>query len=154
MTKRNNPARGVLLKGYLEGVPSESFEVIAESISKLTRGKPGIYALYKGDKLYYVGLAKSLRGRVKRHTKDRHAGKWDKFSVYVIKKVKYLKDMETLILRISKPKGNSVRGRLPKQFRLNKILEQEISAQNKKLNELKKALKPGSFAPKARKGTK
>lgn len=151
MTKRRSSTRGILLRGYLEGVPSESFEVIAESIAKLTRGKPGIYALYKDDKLYYVGLAKSLRSRVKRHTKDRHSEKWNKFSVYVIEKVRYLKDMETLILRISKPRGNAVRGRLPRQYRLNKILEQEISVQDKKLNKLKKAIRPGLFKPRARK---
>ncbi|MBT6646342.1 MAG: hypothetical protein HOB51_02330, partial [Thaumarchaeota archaeon] len=50
--KRN--VRGSLIKGILENIPSESYEIIAESIEKTMKGESGIYALYDKDKLYYV----------------------------------------------------------------------------------------------------
>lgn len=140
--------RGNLLKNYLIKVPAKSFEVAAEFISKYTKGKSGIYALYKDDSLYYVGLAKSLRGRIKHHTKDNHARKWNKFSFFVIRRVKYLKDVETLILQISKPGGNSVKGRLPKQYRLNKAFDKELTRKAKEISSLKKASKPTYLKPK------
>ncbi len=33
------------------------------------------------DELYYVGLAKDLRWRLKHHLKDHHHAPWDRFSV-------------------------------------------------------------------------
>ena len=44
------------------------------------RGYAGIYALYNGSKLYYVGLTKNLFGRIRWHLKDRHAKRWDNLS--------------------------------------------------------------------------
>ena len=40
----------------------------------------GIYALYKGKKLYYVGLAKNFLRRVKFHMKGYHTNHWDKLA--------------------------------------------------------------------------
>lgn len=132
--------KGALLKGVLESVPAESFGVVAKAIRKILHGKAGIYALYKDDKVYYVGLAKGLHGRIRWHTKDRHGGKWNKFSIFIIEKVRYLKDIETLILHISKPKGNRTRGRIPEQHELRKILEREMREHEQKFKRLKKAL--------------
>jgi type I restriction-modification system DNA methylase subunit len=33
----------------------------------------GVYALYRGNRLYYVGLASNLRSRLNTHLRDRHA---------------------------------------------------------------------------------
>jgi len=38
----------------------------------------GIYALYKGKKLYYFGLAKNFLRRIKFHMKGYHKNHWDK----------------------------------------------------------------------------
>jgi len=135
MTKHTRSIRGSLLKGVLEGIPSKSFEGIEEAIEKTMRGESGIYALYKKDKLYYVGLARNLKGRVKKHRTDRHAKKWDKFSIYKIKKAKYLGDVEAIILRIFAPKGNSRLGRIPKLRSLQKILEKEAKKKVKESKE-------------------
>ena len=76
----------------------------------------GIYALYDNHGLYYVGLTKrSLASRIRRHTSDRHKGKWKRFSWYQIPNLKYSKDMETAILRIINPKGNRVKGKIRKK---------------------------------------
>jgi len=133
--------KGALLKGVLENVPASAFRVIAESISETMKGKAGIYALYDKDELYYVGLARSLRGRVKTHTRDKHSGKWDKFSIYVVEKTRYLKDIETITIRITNPKGNSTKGKIPQHHTLRRILQKEIREQTKALHNLKKGLK-------------
>ena len=141
MARRKKTIRGSLLKGVLEGIPAESFEVIAESIDKILHEKSGVYALYNNDKLHYVGLARSLRGRIRWHTKDRHAGKWNKFSIFIIEKVRYLKDIETMIIRVAKPEANRTKGRIPKHWELKKILEGTISEKTMELKQLKRAIK-------------
>ena len=72
----------------------------------------GIYALYKGKKLVYVGLSKrSLKGRLRSHAKTKK-GEWNYFKWWQVKNTKYIKDIETLILQINKPKLNKIKGHL------------------------------------------
>ncbi len=83
-----------------------------------TKGR-GLYALYKNDKLVYVGLTKSsIRGRIKDHLRDDKKGKWNRFSFYQVKRIKYIKDIETLILRIGKPKLNKRKGTFRSKYRV------------------------------------
>jgi hypothetical protein len=82
-------------------------------VAGLIKGHAGIYALYKNDALYYVGLASNLMPRVKHHLKDRHARRWDTFSVYLTRDSDHIKALESLLLRIVEPKGNRVKGKLP-----------------------------------------
>jgi len=156
MASHKRSVRGSLIKGILENIPSESYEIIAESIEKTMKGESGIYALYDKDKLYYVGLARNLKGRVKQHTRDRHAKKWDNFSIYIIRRKKFLGDVETILLRIIEPTGNRMKGRIPKLDELRKVLlratkEKEREAKKteaiakkdrQELKKLKMALKP------------
>jgi len=102
-----------LVLGFLENVSSKVFSDFPKEITALVDNKHGVYALYKGDHLYYVGLATNLKNRVKHHLKDRHEGKWDSFSLYLVRKSDHIKELEALILRIADPKGNKVKGRLP-----------------------------------------
>jgi hypothetical protein len=88
----------------------------------------GIYALYRGTDLYYVGLARNLKGRLKDHLRDRHAGAWDRFSVYLTQGDRFLKEMESLLLRISLPEGNRVKGKLRGSRDLKRELQQETKA--------------------------
>jgi hypothetical protein len=55
---------------------------------------------YNHHKLYYVGLTRNLFGRIGWHLKGRHKNRWDSFVVFRIKRVTFLKDIETLITRI------------------------------------------------------
>ena len=89
----------------------------------------------------YVGLTKNLHGRISWHLKDRHAGKWDKFVIFRIKKVKYLKDIETLIVNIIETKGNRQKGKVPHDSNLNYIIEEILKKKEKDLSELKKSLR-------------
>lgn len=102
-----------LFTEYLERVSGKLLEdEYREAIGALIKGHAGIYALYKGERLYYVGLASNLMGRVKQHLKDRHAKRWDKFSVYLASRDEHIKPLESLLLRIALPTGNRVKGRL------------------------------------------
>lgn len=96
-------------------------------ISGLIKGHAGIYALYKGDALYYVGLASNLMPRVKHHLKDRHARKWDAFSVYLTREDEHIKPLESLLLRIVEPKGNRVNGRLPGAKDQKRLLAKQMN---------------------------
>ena len=101
-----------LVLGYLEKVSSQVFRDYSKELTELAGKRHGVYALYKGPRLYYVGLATNLRNRVQHHLQDRHSGKWDKFSLYLVRKADHIKELEALILRISDPAGNSMKGRL------------------------------------------
>src|SRR5881296_3483867 len=99
LAKRNRSGKGALLKGMSRRLPSEILQdpLFEKRLREIMRGYAGIYALYRGKKLYYTGLTKDLFGRIRWHTQDRHAGRWDHFIIFRIIKVRYLKDIETLI---------------------------------------------------------
>jgi predicted GIY-YIG superfamily endonuclease len=110
----------------LESVSSVVLEEYQDIIRHYIRGRNGVYALYKGEKLYYVGLATNLRGRLKQHLKDRHRGLWDRFSVYLTIGDHHIKEMESLLLRIVRPAGNKQIGKFVRCESLNKKLARDI----------------------------
>jgi len=76
----------------------------------------GVYILYKDEKVHYVGLTtRSIRGRLRSHTKDRHKNKWNKFSFYQIPRKQYVKDIESILLGTYNPEGNIQRGKFKKK---------------------------------------
>src|SRR5688500_14990206 len=75
--------RAQLVCQQLEMISSRLLEDYQAIIREYIRRRNGVYALYKGQKLYYVGLATSLSGRLKQHLRDKHKGLWDHFSVYL-----------------------------------------------------------------------
>ena len=109
MTKHKpKKKKGNLIKHYLQEVKSTSFDAIGREIKKILKEQPGIYALYKEEKLWYVGLATNLKNRIPWHLKDRHAKKWDNFSIFIVRNGKYLRDLERTVIQIAKPKGNKI----------------------------------------------
>lgn len=112
-----------LVTGYLERIASKAFEEFPKQVTELIGKQHGIYALYKSNRLYYVGLASNIRRRIPQHLRDRHAGKWDRFSLYLVRKVDHIKELESLILRMAAPKGNATGGRLKSAENLEKTLE-------------------------------
>lgn len=115
-----------LVLEHLENISAAMFERYSGVITQYLDRRNGIYALYRGTELYYVGLARNLKGRLKEHLRDRHAGRWDHFSIYLTQSERFLKDMESLILRISLPEGNRVKGRLPGSTDLKRSLDGEL----------------------------
>jgi hypothetical protein len=109
-----------LIKKFWENALAEAYK---KAPGSKQRGR-GIYVLYSKGKIYYIGLSKrSLRGRLRGHAlRDRHKGKWDSFSFYRIGKTKYIKDIESLLLRVFRPPGNRVAGKFGRKYNLAKIM--------------------------------
>ena len=117
--------RGLVL-GHLERISSAVFDKYKQVITEMVGGRNGIYALYRNDRLYYVGLATDLKGRVNHHLKDRHKGKWTHFSLYLVRSEKHMKDLESLCLRIADPTGNKVVGKLAGAKNLQKAFKKKL----------------------------
>jgi hypothetical protein len=124
-------------------LPVEILEspVFRTDIRKVMRGYSGVYLLYRRKTLYYVGLASNLLGRLNSHRlRDRHSGKWNRFVIYRIKHVRYLKDIETLLIGVLRPPGNSVAGRVPRDADINRILRRVLKVQEVSIGKIRKAL--------------
>lgn len=102
-----------LIINRLENVSKDVFKKYYPQITDLVGSSPGIYALYDGSELYYVGRSNELRRRVKHHLFDRHLASWTHFSLYLARREDHIHEIESLLVRISNPKGNRVipRGR-------------------------------------------
>ncbi|HYF48523.1 MAG TPA: hypothetical protein VEJ63_03915 [Planctomycetota bacterium] len=108
MARRSKPK---LVTQYLENISREGFEKYAHIIRAMVGKRMGIYALFRRGKLYYVGLASDLRFRLKGHMKNRHRNSWDTFSVYLTIGDSHLRELESLVLRITQPPGNKQLGK-------------------------------------------
>jgi hypothetical protein len=80
-----------------------------------------VYALYRGKRLYSVGLARDLRARLKQHLKDKHGQSWDRFSMYLTVGDDHVRELESLVLRIVKPSGNRQIGKFAKAENLRRL---------------------------------
>jgi len=108
--KARRVTRSIVI-GHLEKVSSVVFERYPEEVTGLIGQGQGVYALYRRQKLYYIGLASDLKRRIKWHLKDRHKGKWDRFSLYIIRKTGHIREVESLLVRIAEPVGMTLRRR-------------------------------------------
>jgi len=113
---------------HLENISRQALEQYQDIIRQYVRGRQGVYALYRRGKLYYVGLATNLRNRLKHHLHDRHAGSWDRFSVYITIGDHHLRELEALILRTVKPAGNKQKGQFEKSEDLRRQFSRDMKA--------------------------
>lgn len=135
--------KGALIKGMSRPLPSEilASPLFARRLREIMRHYAGIYALYRKKRIYYIGLTRNLLGRIKWHLKDRHAGKWDYFVIFRIHRVRVLKDIETLLHHLIETPGNRVKGRVPRDADLNRILREVLREHEKAIKGIRKALK-------------
>ena len=135
-----------LVTQHLENVSGKLLTTWWDLIAEHTKNRQGIYALYRRRKLRYVGLAKNLAGRLKSHLRDHHKGSWDRFSVYVTIGDQHMRELEALILRITKPVGNKVQGKFAKSenllLRLRREYRAEVRREEEQLLGLRRAAKP------------
>ena len=124
---RRNP----LVCQYIEGLSSEALETYAPIIRDFVGRRHGVYALYRREKLYYVGLATNLRRRLNAHLRNRNRGHWDRFSVYLTIDHRYLKELESLAIRIAQPRGNKQRGKFARSENLTRTLRHRWREQKK-----------------------
>lgn len=135
---RKRRSRRKLVRAYAENLPGTLLGVFWKEFHDLLRGQSGIYVLYKDDVPHYVGKASSLPSRIRHHQKDRLKGEWDAFSLYVVRGDRHVKDVESLLLRIVKPKGALVSGRFRGAKNLRKSLLPRLERYADALADLKR----------------
>jgi len=120
-TRPKKSSRNALIRLWDEG---RGWKEYREALGRKDRGR-GIYVLYNKGRVYYIGLSSSsMRSRLRSHAKrDRHAGKWDTFSFYQVRRGKYIKDIESLLLRVFRPPGNKVSGRFHRKYNVARRLK-------------------------------
>ena len=142
-----------LVLEHLERVSGKVMSEYPQILRAQLRGRAGVYALYRKDKLFYVGLASNLTVRLKQHQRDRLRGKWDRFSVYLTARDEHIKELESLILRIVVPTGNRTGGRLARSKDLRPAIHRliaESDADNRKtlMGEKRRSRPPGQTGKK------
>jgi hypothetical protein len=121
---------------HLENISREALEKYQDLIRDYVRRRPGVYALYRRNKLYYVGLAGNLRSRLTTHLRDRHGESWDRFSVYLTKSDTHLRELEALLLRIVKPIGNKQIGRFSRSASIQTRFGKDIRQRQREEHQL------------------
>jgi len=124
---------------HLENISRDALAKYQKIVRQYVRHRQGVYALYRRGKLYYVGLASDLRWRLHTHLTDRHGQLWDRFSVYLTVGGKHLREIESLLLRVvkPKPKGNEQKGKFAHSENLLRRFKREVrSLQRLELDEM------------------
>jgi hypothetical protein len=123
------PKNDGLVCQHLEHIDVSAFEDYQHIIRAYVRRKGGVYALYRRNKLYYIGLASDLERRLGAHLKDGHKQKWDSFSVYLTGNDQHLKELESLMLRVilPTPKGNKQSGKFATSENLRSGFKRDVN---------------------------
>lgn len=139
---KGRSSKGALIKGASAKLPIDilSEPSFKEGVQDIMRGYSGIYLLYRQRTLFYIGLASNLYSRLISHTKDRLRGKWDSFAIFRVGRVRYLKDIETLLLRVALPPGNAVKGHFHRDADLTRLIKKIQTDEARRLTRIKKAL--------------
>ena len=129
--------RAQLVSQHLEKISRRVLENYQRIIREHVRGRHRVYALYRRNHLYYVGLASNLRSRLTQHLRDRHAQTWDRFSIYLTIGDEHLRELESLVLRISSPEGNRQQGAFASSEDLRRRFRRQVAlAQRSELDSL------------------
>jgi predicted GIY-YIG superfamily endonuclease len=134
--------KGRLVKGYIPPISRSflEFETFRKDMHEMLKKNSGVYVLYKDDDLYYVGItSRDLFWRLYHHTKDKHKNRWNKFSVFIIKRGRYLKDIESMIHRISETQANLAKGK----FKGHYAYDHKIKKMVRKVSDLIRDIKKG-----------
>ena len=121
-----------LVTQYLENISREALEGHFDVLRAFMRRRNGVYALFRKGKLYYVGLASDLRGRLKGHLRKFNEKAWDSFSVYLTIGDQHLRELESLMLRIAEPPGNKQLGKFSGAEDIWKRFDRAIEAKQKR----------------------
>jgi len=135
----NGGKKGRVIRRYGNNIPIEDFPKWQDLIKTKERGC-GLYALYRGDNLMYVGLAtQSIRSRIEKHMSDPNKP-FTHFAVFLVTgsdttvRKRQIRDLEALLLNIIKPR--------PKW---NSSVTHFVAARKLKAKELTTKLKKGQY---------
>ena len=123
--------RAQLVCEHMENLSRQALEKHQDIIRQYVRRRQGVYALYRRNKLYYVGLASNLRARLQNHLRGRHGKSWDRFSVYLTIGDSHLRELESLVLRIVRPSGNKQKGRFAKSIDIKRRFARDMRARQR-----------------------
>jgi len=126
--KSKRKSRPIVI-GHLERMGRGVFSRFQRQITECVKESFGVYALYRKNKLYYIGLASDLKRRIRGHLKDKHGGSWTHFSLYIFRRESHIRELESLLLRIAYPEGNLQRGKLKGSLNLKPKLKGLIKRQ-------------------------
>lgn len=115
----------------LEGISKLIFRNYYKQITELIGNSHGIYALYDENELYYVGKSTDLKNRVKQHLKDRHFASWTHFSLYLVRNADHISEIESLIIRVANPGGNTKKYKNDKGTSLIRQLQASVKQKQK-----------------------
>jgi hypothetical protein len=118
-----------LVEAHIKGVSVTAIQSHLKSFREfIGHRKSGVYVLRKDGVTYYIGLASSLPSRLADHLKDHHRGKWDQFDLYIIRKskAKYLKELETLLIRAANPAGNQTEPKFANHNNITKKFKESL----------------------------
>jgi hypothetical protein len=140
---RRGSSKGALVKGASKPIPIDLLNEPAFRIGlhEIMRGYSGLYVLYRKKRLYYIGLANNLFWRLHSHTRNRHKGKWDRFAIFRVDRVRYLKDIESLLLQVARPPGNAVAGHFHRDADFTRVLRRIQSDQMRALKRIRRILR-------------
>ena len=137
--KIKHSSKGILVRGFIPPIARDflKLDFFKKEIKKMLKGNSGLYVLYDDNELYYVGItSKDLFLRLSQHTKDKHKNRWDKFSVFIVGRGKYLKDIETIVHLISDPPANVSKGRFKKHYQYDNKIKQMVKEASKVINDI------------------
>ncbi len=120
-----------LMVQHLENLSRRVLEDFQDIIREYVRGRRGLYALYRRGKLQYVGLAADLRSRLRAHLRDRHSQSWDGFSLFLTVGSDSLRELEALLIRIARPRGNRSKTKFPRSQDLRRIFRRQIKTRQR-----------------------
>lgn len=126
--RKRRTRREPLVIQHLERVSRDFLERYPDLVRQFIGRNAGVYALYRKNKLYYVGLASALRHRLHAHGKNRHGNSWDHFSIYLTIKDQHIREIEALLLRIAKPPGAKQSGKLAQSKDMKRRIQAAIRA--------------------------
>lgn len=124
--------REALVFAHLERVSKDLLIDHPDIVRELIGRNAGVYALYRKNRLYYVGLASALRNRLTAHGKNRHGNSWDHFSVYLTIRDQHLREIEALLLRITRPPGAKQTGKLAQSRDMKRQIMRAIRSKQAK----------------------
>ena len=124
--------RPKLVTQYLEAISRRALEDHPDLVREFVGRRTGIYALFRRGGLYYAGLATDLRRRLKHHLKDRHRDSWDAFSVYLTIGDKHLRELESSLIRVTRPPGNKQMGHFSGAENMRRKLQRALKDKHRR----------------------
>jgi hypothetical protein len=136
--KSKRSPKGALIKEASRPIPIDLIldPVFRQDFHNEIRGAAGVYILYKGRNVYYVGHSNKLFWALHSKTRNKHKNKWNKFAFFRVNNVRFLKDLKSLLIDAALPPGNEVSSRFYRAGDLTRAIQKFSEARRKTANKI------------------